>query len=625
MLLEFINRDLCSRKCGSKFFASIAIFGFMPGGVALAQENPYQYLTAIKPAISTLDENGVDMVSGKAHIEIPLLSFSKDLTALELKLDITQPGDVALSFSDIQRFGLPHNFDFAENAFYSESIGAVNAVSTPVGGGMTRGGYSWLMTNSDGSTYLPSIGPTNIIYLSNTARGEGYYTADGTRVHPLNSPGLRYPDRIQFPNGEVWRFYIQTAFDSAAQTLRMRPRSFSSSRGVTIEIQYRSDDVTQPAWGGVARVLSFNKAQVYCDESAMALCSNTTTALDYVDFVSSNSERSVMFRRKGQTQGRKITFAPGSPISADIQKVEDAGVPGSEVSYTYAAAGNDNDGYNIRHVSSVTKGGGTWDYTYWRTMEEGRITAYSMMYVYGPLGTSYSASGNLAFGAVEWITDTLGRTYGQGLDSYIRQDFRILSDSQPDGTVREYQRDWRNNITKLRFVPQTGSSDPAYEINATYPGECANPRTCNKPLTVTDARGAVTTYTYDQNHGGILAKTMPAVNGISPVTRYAYAQRYPWLKNASGGFSQATEPVWLLTEERVCRTTATVANGCAGGPADEVITSYDYGSDGTANNLMLRGTAVTADGQTLRTCYVHNYRGDIISQTSPRGTGGSCL
>ncbi len=607
----------CSRylRCSYSRVAICSALLSFTSGAALAQDNPYQYLTATKPAVSTLDENGVDMVSGKAYIEIPLLSFGKNLTALELKINITQPGDVALSLNSIAHFGLPHNFDFAENTFVSDNIGTVTAVSTAVGGGMARGNYGWRVTNSDGSTYLPSIGPTNVIYLRNTARGEGYYTAEGIRVRP---------EQIDFPNGEVWRLYIQTAFDPNTQAHVGRLRSVSSNRGVTMEVQYQSDDVTQLGWNGVTRVLSFNKAQVYCDESAMALCSNTTTALDYVDFVSSDSTRSVMFRRKGQTQGRKITFAPGNPISADIQKVEDSGVPGSEVSYTYAAAGNDNDGYNIRHVASVTKGGGTWDYTYWRNMEEGRITAYSMMYVYGPLGANYSASGNLAFGAVEWITDALGRTYGQGLDSYIRQDFRILSDSLPDGTAREYQRDGRNNITKLRFLPKSGSSDPAIEINATYPGDCANPKTCNKPLTVTDARGAITTYTYDQNHGGVLTKASPMVNGISPVTRYAYVQRYPWLKNSSGGFSQAAEPIWLLSEERICRTTATVAGGCAGGSADEVVTSYDYGADGVANNLMLRGTAVTADGQTLRTCYVHNYRGDIISRTSPRGTGAAC-
>ena len=42
------------------------------------------------------------------------------------------------------------------------------------------------------------------------------------------------------------------------------------------------------------------------------------------------------------------------------------------------------------------------------------------------------------------------------------------------------------------------------------------------------------------------------------------------------------------------------------------------------NNLLLRGTVVTADGQTLRTCYTYDDMGRKISETQPKGTGSSC-
>ena len=613
----------------SSIAIGFALAGALPG-VTWAQSDPYAYLTATKPALSTQDENGVDLVSGKANVSIPLLSFAPDLTALHFNVELTLPsGDQAISFASLEVSGASfgHNFPFQENSFLNENIGTVNAVTTPVGSGMARGHYSYVVSNPDGSTYLPSIGPTNIIYLSNYPGGDGYYTADGTRVHPQDAPGLRYPDRIDFPNGEVWRFHLQQgATVQGIPTWRMR--SISSNRGATIEIEYQSDDTSSLAWFGMKRVLSFNKAQLYCNESALALCSNTSTAIDYVDFIYNDNDRSILIRRKGQTYGRKLTFAPssvpGKPILGDIQSIEDTEVPGSAVNYTYETVGNDNDGYIERHVSSVSKGGNTWTYTYYRVMEEGRITAYAVTDSHGPLGFSRYASGNLAFGAIESISENLGRSTSQWLDSYNHQDFRIVGDSQAEGNGHTYERDARNNITTMTFVPKPGSSDPAYSIHATYPAACTNPKTCNKPLTVTDARGAVTSYTYDGNHGGVLTKTLPPVGGISPVTRYAYVQRYAWIRNASGGFTATSEPIWLLSEERTCRTTATVGNGCAGGTADEVVTAYDYGPDGTANNLMLRGVAVSADGQTLRTCYVHNYRGDVISKTSPRGTGTGC-
>ncbi|WP_342248768.1 hypothetical protein [Sphingomonas sp. OTU376] len=597
---------------------------------AWAQSDPYAYLTATQPAISTQDENGVDLVSGKANVTIPLLSFAPELSSLKLNMQLVMPtGDQAISFAPLEQTGanFGNNFPFQENTFLNENVGTINAVTTPLGSGMTRGHYSYIVTNPDGSSYLPSIGPTHIIYLSNYSGGDGYYTADGASMPVRVGPtGQRYFDQINFPNGEIWRLYTQWITRDGLPYGRLR--SISSNRGVTIEYEFRSDDITSPAWGGVKRVLSFNKAQLYCNEGALALCSNTATAIDYVDFIYSDSDRSILIRRKGQTYGRKLTFGassvPGKPVLGDILSIEDTGVPGSAVNYTYETVGSENDGYLERHVSSVTKGGNTWNYTYYRNMEEGRITAHGVSDVTGPLGFWRNASGNLTFGVVEGIAENLGRGSSQWLDSYNHFDYRIVGDSQSEGNGHTYERDARNNITKMTFVPKPGSSDAAYSISATYPSACTNPKTCNKPLTITDARGAVTSFSYDGSHGGVLTKALPAVGGISPLVRYSYVQRYPWFKNAGGGYSAGPEPIWLLADERTCRTSATVGNSCAGGTADEVVKSYEYGPDGTANNLMLRGIAVTADSQTLRTCYVYNGRGDVIRKISPRGTGGSC-
>lgn len=152
----------------------------------------------------------------------------------------------------------------------------------------------------------------------------------------------------------------------------------------------------------------------------------------------------------------------------------------------------------------------------------------------------------------------------------------------------------------------------------------ADAKRCDKPLTATDAKGQVTTYTYDAAHGGILTETLPAVNGITPQKRYEYAQRYAWVKNSGGTFVQSASPMWLKTRERSCRTTASSGATCAGGAADEVITDYDYGPDSGPNNLLLRGVIVTADGQSLRTCYGYDEMGRKISETQPAANLGSC-
>ncbi|MBB4100054.1 hypothetical protein [Sphingomonas kyeonggiensis] len=236
------------------------------------------------------------------------------------------------------------------------------------------------------------------------------------------------------------------------------------------------------------------------------------------------------------------------------------------------------------------------------------------------------------------IADPLGRKSSFGLEavsgpwgSYIL-DTTIKSVARPEGNYETYAFDARGNITGKTVKAKPGSGLADLVTGAVYPASCGNTKTCNKPTSVTDPRSNATSYTYDATHGGVLTETAPAdANGIQAVKRYAYAQRYAWIKNASGGFSQAASPVWLLSEERSCRATATVGNACAGGAADEVIVAYDYGpsTGSVGNNLLLRGKTVTAqdsDGaiRSLRTCYGYDRDGNKIWETSPRAGLAAC-
>lgn len=592
-----------------------------------AQDDPYQALTATQPSLSPRDENGVDLISGKINIDVPLLSVSPSATSLTLKLQINGPGDwptggasVASTFATV--FRLSHNFVSSSSAPVTPDLGLIAFISTPVGSGAYRGSTGWAITNPDGTKFQPSLGPNNLTYF-HAGPYEGIRTADGTRVEMATTGCcMEIASRVDFPSGEVWRSYIQNATIGGSALWRLR--SITTNRGYTYEIEYDSDVPSSGTWDVPKRALVFNKSQVYCNEAALALCSNANNALDYVDFVYDNVAKTVTFRHKGETGGLRIGFKPESwGVSTDVQSVSQSDVPNSTVSYTYAAVDEQgNDPYYERHVASVTRPDGVWNYSYYRVMHEGRVTAESRMDVTGPLGTSRSAVGNLSFGLMDWITEPLGRNFSQGYD--VTGALRITDDAQPEGNGRHYQHDYRGNITKLQYLPKPGSPDAVREITATYPSDCMNPKTCNRPLTTTDARGATTTFTYDPTHGSILTKTLPAVGGVSPVTRYSYVQRYPWLMNSSGSFSPGAEPIWLLAEERACRTTATVGNACAGGVGDEVAIAYDYGPNSGPNNLLLRGIAVTADGQTRRTCYGNSNRGDRISETSPRATLTSC-
>jgi hypothetical protein len=178
----------------------------------------------------------------------------------------------------------------------------------------------------------------------------------------------------------------------------------------------------------------------------------------------------------------------------------------------------------------------------------------------------------------------------------------------------------RGNITTETHTPTPGSPLAPTVRLANYDATCTNPVKCNQPNWVRDAKGSQTDYTYDPTHGGVLSVTSPAdAAGVRPQVRYSYVQRYAGYKNSSGAIVQAASPLWVLATEKFCRQNA----ACAG-TADEVTKTYDYGPSSGANNLFLRGVAVSAEGVTLRICYGYDIYGNRISETAPKAGLASC-
>jgi len=226
------------------------------------------------------------------------------------------------------------------------------------------------------------------------------------------------------------------------------------------------------------------------------------------------------------------------------------------------------------------------------------------------------------------VTDELNRTSSFTWIEVLK-DWLPTKKISPEGNETRYAYDSRGNQTESRMVAKAGTGLPDIVSTATYAASCTNRVTCNRPLTTTDAKGNVTTYTYDATHGGVLTETGPAVNGIQPQKRHEYAQRYAWVKNSSGGYVQASPPVWVKTRERYCRTTAASGSSCSGGAIDEVVTDYDYGPNSGPNNLLLRGIVVTAANgsgvlESLRTCYGYDALGRRISETRPAANLAAC-
>jgi YD repeat-containing protein len=498
--------------------------------------------------------------------------------------------------------------------------------------GFTGGSVYNGLTHTGGpvGTYVPTM-PSGAQLVFNTANPiTGNYTltdSDGTVVN--FNPG---------PNGRIgnWTMPDGTRLDYTYQPGGFVVKSVISNRGWALLFE------------SATKVCAVNMAQTYV--TAASVCPSDAQTVTY-----------------GTTNG---TFLTGSQLLTSVTRagktttyaynnkdhlncVKEPGQSVCKLQTTYTECLNDPQVNGIQgdlhlhdYVTNQQDAGGkTYAYTYANT---GGIFPVNCPQWKQETGSDYrpftsstatltengSATTSLlvdASGLPVGIVNPIGKATQFQLGSvgtYGITDATIRSVTWHEGNFEDYSFiDSRGNLTTKTIYAKPGSGLPNIVTAASYPTTCSNFKTCNKPASTTDAKGKVTDYTYDATHGGLLTESAPAdANGIRAVKRYAYVQRYAWIKNAGGGYSHASTPVWLLSEMRTCRTTATVNGACAGGAADEVLTAYEYGPDTGAvgNNLMLRGVAVTADGQTLRTCYGYDRDGNKISETKPRAGLAVC-
>jgi YD repeat-containing protein len=196
--------------------------------------------------------------------------------------------------------------------------------------------------------------------------------------------------------------------------------------------------------------------------------------------------------------------------------------------------------------------------------------------------------------------------------------FRNFPTSHTSSTgPSEYYYYTRGNLDVL-------SKGNGIAIIARYPETCtpATIKTCNKPIWMKDPKGNQTDYTYHEPSGQLETVTSPAnAQGIRAQTRYGYEQKFAnYFQDTSGIKKISPTGIWLKTSEKTCMKTATSGDACTGGPADEVVTTYEY----TTDNLLLKGVVVAADGKTRRTCYQYDIYGNRISETKPKAGLTSC-
>ncbi len=214
--------------------------------------------------------------------------------------------------------------------------------------------------------------------------------------------------------------------------------------------------------------------------------------------------------------------------------------------------------WSDNRVSSVSDGVGIWTYTI-------PVRPSSS---YNTITTVRDPNLNTTSYAFAWEAQEV-----QG----VRPELRSITDSlnnttavlQDGGGVREIIypegdgirviRNTRGDVETVTRRAKPGSPTLPDQITTATYGDCSTPIRCGRPTSVTDARGNVTTYTYDAA-GNLLTETGPAPTpgAARPQTRYTWEQRYAWYRqNGSSAITRAASPVWVQTGRSQCMTGTT--------------------------------------------------------------------
>jgi YD repeat-containing protein len=494
-------------------------------------------------------------------------------------------------------------------------------------------------------TYTGVRDSANVVYT--------YEASDGTIAR--FRPGSALVDEVILPNGT--RLLFDYEAPPAGTPSYERLRSVTSTRGYALLFEYGGSG---GGWNHVAKACVINLAQTAKPASNVCPASAPTSTYSYTQFrgtrlatVTDPTGATSQFSYADLGGQLLMGFIKPGQTTAWMSNLigEGSTLQGDPVEATYSQSFATGESYSYEYDTGFDQTGGTVD-----TIAGGAITnalgeTTQVRYAFprrpesmnperlDPWGTKQENIGDAFYqvtsGPVS-ITDPLDRTTNYDYcDPYMAQALpatdqhrcvvtELQSYTDPDGIKTELSYSSGGLVTGVRRKARTGSGLSDIVISATY--QCSNLKTCVTPNKVIDANGNESRATYSPDHGGVLTETGPAVNGVQPQKRYAYSQRYAWISNGSGGYVQAANPVWLLTSTSFCRTSAATGNPaspCATA-GDEVLTTYDYGPNSGPNNLLLRGTVVTADGQSLRTCQSYDANGRRISETGAGANLTSC-
>jgi len=526
----------------------------------------------VPPIYYSLDRNGVDLVTG-------------DLNLVTSEVSIGPPGAGGLTYGRVA----------IETGWRDRAIGGLSCTGDDCV--LSLGGQSQAFTKSgfDPPVFTPvSNEGATLEYDAGSYR----YSAPGgtivtlapvTGANPYNANVALLSEVVE-PGG------LTTTYHYTTVGVEQRLQSITNTLGY--QIHYRYDAVTPTV---VDKVMGINMAQAYCAPTAPN-CDGLSgwPSISY----SLQPDGSGGVNEYATDQSNRTTLYHRDPTQR-IDRVQLPGQIGLQVGVLRDGAGR---------VTRAEGPHGVWNYAYTVTSPD-LITVAT-----GPSGEETLAFTNEAVGRphqVRQLVATSPTTEVREYNFTYDGQNRLTGIEQPEGDRVTYTLDARGNATQTVWTSKDGLS--TITTSATYPTTCSSPVICNRPVSTTDGRGAVTDYSWDPTHGGLLAMTEPAptAGALRPQTRYSYGPRYAWYRNSSGVVVQAPSPVTVPTAVSAC-ITGNVAGGCAG-TADEVVTVMTYETSGAATNLQPISISTGAATGSLRPTQTLTYTedGDVATVSGP--------
>jgi len=517
------------------------------------------------PIWQSVDANGVDMSRGYAVISSTDVSIGSGVGAIAYSRTWVDAGwrdslSATISGSSanpvVSFGGTSESFTWTGSAFESAQANGGMLVQTS--------SVSYVYTARDGT----EIGFTS------------FYGDSLTRV----VSNLGWVQYIAKPNGVRWDFHYRgvtyctiygpmpggATCASLYQTelVSYRLQSVTNSSGYQLKLSYASNTMTNnlsdlAVWNTVSKVTALNRAVDYCDPVADSCSySQTWPSVTYAltgDYISGSETAT-------DSGGHTTTY---SFSGGDVTAIRFPGYSSDNITYTYSSG----------MVSSVTKNGITWNYSW---TDNSPQPGYRTMRMTGPLAHATTVVSFMSSGL---INGTAKQMWSSPLNIWRNTSFtydgngRTTAVYRHEGDYTQYIYDGRGNVTNTR---EWNKARAAYiETSASYPSTCSNPKTCNQPTSITGPRGQVTSFTYDGTHGGVTSITYPSVAAGVRVVNQSYAALQAWAKFTSGSVTVSPYVVYLPTVTRSCLT----GTSCGSGSDNETQTEIGYFGGPSATNL----------------------------------------